>query len=159
MTEPSELDPATVWRLEQELDRVREQRRVLAAQLGGEDPADPDVGDRGDGALQLEGQDELSRLDRRIEEVERLLADPSALESLSGLADGTIVTVRFPDGDEATLRVVTIPEQAPSADQDTVVTASSPLGQALVGRQAGDTIRYAGPDGELQAEVVALRTP
>jgi transcription elongation GreA/GreB family factor len=39
------------------------------------------------------------------------------------------------------------------------VTAGSPLGEALVGRGAGDTITYAGPDGELQAEVVALHAP
>jgi transcription elongation GreA/GreB family factor len=36
------------------------------------------------------------------------------------------------------------------------VTVSSPLGQALVGRRAGDTVSYRGPDGDLQAEVVAV---
>ena len=42
-------------------------------------------------------------MDRRIDELERLLADPAALETPAGLADGTTVTLRFPDGDEATL--------------------------------------------------------
>ena len=45
------------------------------------------------------------------------------------------------------------------AGSDDVVTAGSPLGQALIGQIAGDTITYAGPDGELQAQVVALRAP
>jgi transcription elongation factor GreA len=146
-------------RLEQELAQAREQRHRLAVQLGGEDPENPDTGDRGDDANELEGLDDLARMDRRIEELERLLADPAALDTPAGLADGTTVTLRFADGDESTFRVVAVPEQAPPDAQHDVVTAASPLGQALVGRAAGDTITYAGPDGELQAQVVALRAP
>ena len=48
MSEPTELNTATRDRLEQELAQAREQRRTLAAQLGGEDPDNPDTGDRGD---------------------------------------------------------------------------------------------------------------
>jgi transcription elongation factor GreA len=152
MAEPSE-------NLEQELAQAREQRRELAEQLAGEDPDSPDVGDRGDASVQLEGQADLARMDQRIEELERLLADPDALDTPPGLPDGTLVTLRFPGGDEATLRVVAIPEQAPAGDQDDVVTADSPLGKALVGQRAGETITYAGPDGQLEAEVVAVRRP
>jgi transcription elongation GreA/GreB family factor len=159
MSEPTELNTAARDRLEQELAQAREQRRTLAAQLGGEDPDNPDTGDRGDDANELEGLDDLARMDRRIDELERLLADPTALETPAGLADGTTVTLRFPDGDEATYRVVAVPEQAPADDRDDVLTASSPIGQALAGRGAGDTITYAGPDGELSAEVVALQAP
>ena len=159
MTEPTELSAEARDRLEQELAQAREQRRQLARQLAGEDPDNPDLGDRGDAAVELEGQADLSRMDQRIDELERLLAGPGVLDTPPGLPDGTVVTLRFPEGDEATLRVVTIPEQAPADDEDDVVTASSPLGQALIGQSAGDTITYAGPDGELQAEVVALHTP
>lgn len=159
MNEPTGLSAEARHRIEQELARAREQRRGLAAQLAGEDPQDPDVHDRGDAAVQLEGQADLARMGRRIEELERLLAGPGALDSPPGLADGTVVTLRFPDGDEATFRVVTIPEQARADDQDEVLTAGSPLGQALVGRSTGDTITYQGPDGDLRAEVVALRMP
>lgn len=153
------LSDGTRERLEQELARVREQRQRLAAQLGGEDPEDADLGDRGDEAVQLEGLADLSRMDQRVTELERLLADPDALDTPAGLADGTTVTLRFAGGDEATFRIVAIPEQAPADDQDEVVTAGSPLGQALVGHGPGDTISYQGPDGELRAEVVALSAP
>lgn len=159
MAEPNGPGETARDRLEQELAQVREQRRRLADQLGGEDPDDPDPGDRGDEAVRLEGLDDLARLDRRIGEIERLIADPGASGTPAGLADGTVVRLRFPDGDEATFRIVAIPEQAPPDGQDEVVTAGSPLGQALVGRRAGDTITYRGPDGELRAEVVALRAP
>ena len=144
-------------RLEKELARVREQRHRRAVELGGEDPEDADLGDGGDEAVALEGLDDLARMDRRIGELERLLADPDALDTPPGLPDGTEVTVRFPDGDVATFRIVAVPEAAaPGAD---VVTAASPLGRALVGRQAGDAITYQGPDGELHAEVVAVHAP
>ena len=147
------LSAATRARLEQELAEVREQRNRVAGQVGGEDPADPDPGDEADGAVQLEELDDLSRINRRIAEIEKqLAAEPDATSGL----DGTRVTLRFPDGQEATYLIVAIPEEAPADEQDDVVTADSPLGQALVGRSAGDTVTYEGPDGELQAEVVSL---
>jgi transcription elongation GreA/GreB family factor len=152
-------DDTTRDRLSQELTQVREQRQRLAAELGGEDPADRDLGDRGDEAVQLQGLDDLARLDRRVTEIERLLAQPDAPNTEPSLPDGTRVTLRFPDGDVATIRIVTIPEQAPADEQHDVVTTASPLGQALVGRTAGDSITYGGPDGDLQAEVIELRVP
>ena len=155
----TELGTAARERLEQELDRAREQRHRMAAELGGEDPHDADLGNRGDEAFHLEGLDDLSRADQRIDELERLLAGPGALDTPPGLTDGTVVTLRFPDGDEATYRIVAIPEQGAADDQDDVVTADSPLGRALVGWGAGDTVIYQAPDGQLQADVVAVQAP
>jgi transcription elongation GreA/GreB family factor len=157
MAEPTRSEPsaATRERLEQELARVREQRDRLAVQLGGEDPVDADLGDRGDEAVQLQGLDDLARMDRRIREIERLLAGQDVSGTAPGLADGTVVTLRFPDGDVSTYRIVAIPEDG----GDDVVTAGSPLGQALVGRNVGDRISYRGPDGDLHAEVVDLAPP
>ena len=51
----TELGTGARERLEQELDRAREQRHRMAAELGGEDPHDADLGGRGDEAFQLEG--------------------------------------------------------------------------------------------------------
>lgn len=154
MSEASEPNPAA--RLEQELDRLRDERRTLAASLGGEDPSEQDVGDSGDQAQQLVGEDDLARIDRRIREVQQVIADLGAADEQPGVADGTVVTLRFPGGDVTTFRVVTIVEEAGT---DEVVTADSPLGQALAGRKAGDTLVYPGPDGELEAEVVDLKPP
>ena len=90
----------------------------------------------------------------RTERLQQELAQ--AREQRDRLAvDGTVVTLRFPDGDVATYRIVAIPEE----NGDDVVTAGSPLGQALVGRGVGDAISYQGPDGELHAEVVSVRAP
>jgi transcription elongation factor GreA len=158
----SEWTAATRARLEQELARVRDERRDLATSLAGEDPEDPPGGDSGDQADLLERADDLARMDRRITEIGHLLVGSRpgvAPGDPPGPEDGTAVTLRFADGTVATFRVVTITEQVPEDQQDEMLTADSPLGRALAGRHVGDTITYSIPNGEAQAEVVAMQPP
>jgi transcription elongation GreA/GreB family factor len=152
----SEPNAAARARLEEERARLQTERRRLAADLGGEDPRDPDVGDRGDQAQILEGADDLARIDQRLREIDHLIAELDETQPQDGLVDGTLVTLRFPDGDVTTLRVAAVAEEA---GPDEVVTADSPLGHALAGHRPGDTVSYQGPDGELQAQLVDLRPP
>jgi transcription elongation factor GreA len=157
----SEWTAATRARLEQELDRVRDERRELATSLAGEDPKDPTGGDSGDQADLLARADDLARMDRRITEIGHLLVGswPGAEEDLHGPEDGTVVTLRFADGTVSTFRVVAITEEVPEDRRDEVLTVDSPLGRALAGRCVGDTITYGVPDSEAQAEVVAMQPP
>jgi transcription elongation GreA/GreB family factor len=154
---PSGSDVATRGRLERELAELRGQRRAVAARLGGEDPEDRAVGDRGDQAVALEGLDELARLDRRITEIDHKIAGLDGPHAGSGLPEGTVVTLRFPDGDVSTYRIVALPEQLPEDEQDQVLTADSPLALALAGCRAGDTVSYQSPDGDSHAEVLAVQ--
>jgi transcription elongation GreA/GreB family factor len=112
------------------------------------------VEDRGDQAQRLERADELARISARVREITDVLAGRVKASSIDALPEGAQVTVRFSDGSTDTMRVVTIPED--SAD---MLTRDSPLGRALVGAQPGDRITYAGPDGTLVAEVVAIQPP
>jgi len=65
---------------------------------------------------------------------------------------GSRVRIRDIDGD-ATFRIVE-PESADAvADR---VSALSPLGSALLGRRAGDEVRFRAPGGVLVATVVAV---
>jgi transcription elongation factor GreA len=158
----SEWTAATRARLEQELARVRDERRDLATSLAGEDPEDPTGGDSGDQADLLERADDLARMDRRITEIGHLLVGSrpgAAPENSQGPEDGTVVTLRFADGTVSTFQVVAITEQVPEDQQDEMLTADSPLGRALAGRHVGDTITYSIPNGEAQAEVVAMQPP
>ena len=75
------------------------------------------------------------------------------------LPNGTAVKLRWPDGEEVDMLVVNCIEETPAGAEDTTLTADSPLGLALFGRKAGETITYRTPRGELQVELLAIEQP
>ena len=143
-------------RLERELAQLREQRRELAADLSDDDR----VGDRADQAVLLEQADDLAQMDGRIQEIIELLARAGwADERPGGVLDGTLVTLRFADGTVETLQAVLVADEVPDDEGAQVFTVDSPLGLALAGCQAGDTVSYPTPEGEMRAEVLAIVPP
>jgi transcription elongation factor GreA len=154
----SELTELTRKHLREELDALREQRGELGPL------SDDEVGDRGDAAEQLRRADDAARIDARIAEINRLMASGSAspgpgIEPDDGLPDGSTVTLRFDDGATVTLRAAALPEAVPDAERDDSLSLDSPLGRALAGASAGDTVSYETPGGERRAEVVTIEPP
>jgi transcription elongation factor GreA len=146
----SPLSAQARQRLEQELAKLRVQHRVLDEALSDTDG----VEDRGDQAQRLELADELARMSARIREITDVLAGRVKPDFPNVLPEGTQVTIRFRDGSTDTMRVVTVPD-----DTTETLTRDSPLGRALVGAQAGDTITYPGPDGRVVADVITIERP
>jgi transcription elongation factor GreA len=143
-------------RLEHELAALRERRDRFAAEVRTRDP----VGDQADNADALRLDDEIAALDDRIAELSDLLSGATTRERRGrGVPDGTTVTLRFGDGDVQTLHVVAVTEQIPFGQEDSTVTADSPLGLALAGHRSGDTIRYPAPAGEVEAHIISLEPP
>ncbi|MFH8342457.1 GreA/GreB family elongation factor [Streptomyces sp. AM6-12] len=136
--------------LEQELADLREERRMVAGTL----KDDPDVGDQADQADELQRVDQLDRLDRRIADITERLheADQAGPARTDVVGVGSAVTVRFANGSVETL---SIGEGAEALDQN-LVTEDSPLGRALLGRRAGDSVRYDTPDGPASAVVESI---
>ncbi|GAB2995783.1 hypothetical protein GCM10017788_56850 [Amycolatopsis acidiphila] len=153
------LSDGTRARLEQELRTLRDRRDELTADARALDT----TGDRGDNADPLREDDEIARVEDRIAELSRLLAAGpgagSAGGAEAGVPDGTTATLRFGDGTEQALQVVAITEEIPPGREDTTITTDSPLGLALAGHQAGDTISYSTPAGEAQAYLVSIEFP
>jgi transcription elongation factor GreA len=155
-----ELTEQTRQHLREELDVLREQRDELGPL------SDEVAGDGADSAEQLRRADDAARIDVRITEINRLLAggspvpgagtDPDAADSLP---DGSAVTLRFDDGTTATLRAAAFPEAIPDSERDDSLSLDSPLGRALAGTSAGDTVSYDTPAGERRAEVVKIEPP
>ena len=143
-------------RLESELADLRRRREQLHAELEADAQA---VGDRGDAAEALQRAEDLGGLDEQISRLTWLLAGGSS--TVEGqLPNGTAVTLRFPDDEEdITMRVVNFIEETPAGAEDTTLTADSPLGLALFGRKAGETITYRTPRGELQVKLLAIEMP
>jgi transcription elongation factor GreA len=146
----SQLSAQARQRLERELAELRVQHRVLDEALSDTDG----VEDRGDQAQRLELADDLARMSARIREITDVLAGRVKPDSPAVLPEGTQVIIRFSDGSTDTLRVVTVPD-----DTTDTLTRDSPLGRALVGAQAGDTITYSGPDGRVVADVITIERP
>jgi transcription elongation factor GreA len=146
------LDPAAREGIQQELATLRDRREELAAEVRSRDP----VGDQADSAFALRLGDELAALDDRIASLSELLARGRTGE---GVPDGTRVTLRFGGGTEQTMMVVAVTEEIPAGQEDSMITAHSPLGTALAGHGPGDTITYRAPAGEVQAHIVAMDLP
>ncbi|MFI6849297.1 GreA/GreB family elongation factor [Kitasatospora sp. NBC_00085] len=136
--------------LERELAALRTDREKVADTLrGGEE-----VGDRADQADELQRATEVDRLDARIAEINGRLRQAAVAgpPSTDAVGVGSTVTVRFADGTEITLQI----GQVAGALDRTLVTTDSPLGRALIGRRAGDTVSYEAPGGRTTAVVLSL---
>lgn len=140
--------------LTEELEVLRSRRREFADGLDSNDFP----GDRADQADAIERLSELQSIERRIDEVNRLLADGIGADppSRSGeVSVGSVVTLRYADGTTDVLRVGAVVE----ADDASVVTADSPLGVALLGRSAGQDVDWSTPAGQREARVVEVSQP
>ncbi|MET8625918.1 GreA/GreB family elongation factor [Kitasatospora sp. NPDC004669] len=147
---PEPISAEGLRAVREELAQLRMERGEVAATLRGEDP----VGDRADAADELQRASEVTRLDRRIAELEGRLreAEAAGAPSTEVVGVGSTVTVRFGDGAEETVEISEVAEER----ELTLVTYDSPLGKALLGRHAGDTVNYETPGGAASAVVLSV---
>jgi transcription elongation factor GreA len=145
--EPTGLSDEAHERISAELDRIRERRDRLEAEVRNDRGA---VSDHADAADAIQRADELASLDERIIELDRLLRTGPLPNGTDTLPFGTEVTLRFPDGAVIKMQVITVIEETPVGGEAEALTAGSPLGLALVGRQAGETVTYTTPQGQNQ---------
>ncbi|MFD5322323.1 GreA/GreB family elongation factor [Streptomyces sp. NPDC127092] len=147
---PEPISADALRALRQELAELRAERRAVAATLRDDNP----VGDRADDADELRRADDLDRLDREIAGIEARLDEGAAAPAPSAaeVGVGSTVTVRFEDGGESTVHLGELAD----ADDPALVTSDSPLGSALLGRRAGDTVTYRTPGGPMSAVVVSV---
>jgi transcription elongation factor GreA len=153
-TEPAD---AAQNALAAELDRLRQRRDRLEIEVKNDRGM---IGDHGDAAEAIQRAEELVVLGERINELDRRLrAGPSQSNGSETLPGGTEVTLRFSDGEVVTMHVISIVEETPAGREAETLTARSPLGQALAGRQPGETVTYSTPQGENQVELIAVKLP
>ena len=149
------LSAAARKRLEAELATLREDRDRFAASINDNANVVGDVADRADVLTQF---DELDRVDARIEEVLVALARPVRPVDPAGdrVGIGVPVTIRHADGAS---EVIVVDDLLEDDGEATLVTPRSPLGRAMLGRAAGETVTYHAPSGEVRVEVEAIERP
>jgi transcription elongation factor GreA len=114
-------------------------------------------GDAGDNTQYLETQRELALLEARIASIERTLANAEIVEATSSkegkVGLGSCVKVKDDEGEEATYNLVGSAEANPRKG---LISYESPVGHALLGRSAGDTVSVETPAGVRQLTIVSV---
>jgi len=152
--EPVHLSQQAYERLQEELEsRSGVRRKEISASL----ERAREHGDIRENADYDAAKNEQAHNEARIRQLDEMLRTAVVVESAAGdvVAPGTIVELRM-EGDEAptSYLVGSIEERHDSFD---VVSASSPLGQALLGHGPGEVVSYEAPRRTFQVEIVSVR--
>jgi transcription elongation factor GreA len=154
-TEPTKLTRATHERLVAELEDLTTRGRVEIAQQIEAARALGDLSENGDYHAAKDAQ---GKMETRIRQLQAMLKRVEIVDE-TGSDDGSVslgstVTLRY-EGDEEddtqTFFVGSIEERQGDLP---VISPSSPLGQVLIGRAAGDAVEYEAPGGMLKVHIV-----
>jgi transcription elongation factor GreA len=151
---PARLTPETYTRLQAELEDLTTRGRVEIAHAIEAARALGDLSENGDYHA---AKDTQGKMESRIRQLQALLKHAQVVEG--GTADGTVdhgtvVTLRYAGTDDSQdFFLGSIEERRGDMP---VVSPSSPLGRALMGKSAGDTVAYQAPGGTLTVEVVKV---
>jgi transcription elongation factor GreA len=101
---------------------------------------------------------EQAMVENRIAELKSIFGNAHILDDTTIPIDhvglGSKVMVNDPEfGDEFEVRVVTSVEANPSKD---LISNESPMGTALLGHHAGDTVEFETPDGKKSFKIVSI---
>ncbi|MGH9082156.1 MAG: transcription elongation factor GreA [Acidimicrobiales bacterium] len=152
-TGPTRLTPETHARLQAEVEDLTTRGRVEIAQAIEAARALGDLSENGDYHA---AKDSQGKMEARIRQLQALLKDAEVVEADPGgdtVETGSVVTLRYEGDEEQAFFVGSIEERRGDM---AVVSPSAPLGQALIGRGAGDTVEYQAPGGVLRVEIVKV---
>ncbi len=153
MADVHSLSPEAHSRLQAELGRLTGEGRIdIARKI----ETARELGDLSENGDYHAAKDEQGKMEARIRQLEALLLDAVVVEG--GAGDGTarvgsVVTVRFGDGDTDTYLVGSIEERG--GDHE-VVSPKSPLGAALLGKPAGSSVSYGANGNDISVEIVSI---
>jgi transcription elongation factor GreA len=144
-------------RLTAELEDLTTRGRVEIARAIESARALGDLSENGDYHAAKDAQGKMeSRIRHLTQLLKTAVVEEGARESDGTVATGSTVTLRYAGDaeDETTEFFVGSIEEQPG--DLTVVSPQSPLGQAVLGHVAGDTVEYAAPGGNLVVEIVEV---
>jgi transcription elongation factor GreA len=138
-------------RLQRELVELRGPRRdEIAARLRHA----IQQGDLSENADYTSAKEDQAFLEGRIQELETILREATIVDgpvATGEVSIGTTVVVEEEGAPPETYVLVGIKEADPRAGK---ISHESPIGQALMGKRAGDTVTVATPDGQLRLRVL-----
>jgi transcription elongation factor GreA len=155
--EPARLTRQTYDRLQAELEDLTTRGRVEIAQAIETARALGDLSENGDYHA---AKDSQGKMESRIRQLQALLKTAQVVEDAgrgNGTVDhGVIVTLRYEGDDEDDTQAFFVGSIEERQGELPVVSPSAPLGQALIGKSAGETVEYQAPGGTLRVEIVKV---
>jgi transcription elongation factor GreA len=155
-TPPARLTAQGIARLQDELARLKQVRRLEVAERIRR-ARDEAHGDSADSAGYHEAKNELALIERRITDLERLLSHVEVLAETSQphseVALGTQVEACDGDGEREIYVIVDAAEAAPRLGR---ISHISPVGRALLGRRPGDEVGVETPNGVRYLTILAV---
>jgi transcription elongation factor GreA len=149
----TQLSQDAYERLQAELEDLKTRGRVEIARAIEAARALGDLSENGDYHA---AKDSQGKMEARIRQLEAMLKTAVIVEaSGDAVAAGTVVGIRY-EGDEEVEQYLigSIEERRPDVE---VMSPSSPLGSALLGKRVGDVVEYEVPSGaRLKVEVVSI---
>lgn len=142
--------------LQEELQRLKGEERMKAVRAIEEARAHGDLSENAeyDAAKNAQGM-----LEGRIRDIEGKLATAQVIDitSLTGEKVMFGATVRLSDCDNGDERVLTIVGEDQSNVDAGLISYSSPLARALIGKSVDDTVRVRLPAGEKEYEILEVQ--
>ncbi len=149
------LSPEAFERLRAEREDLVTRGRVDIARAIEAARALGDLSENGDYHAAKDAQ---GKMEARIRQLDQLLAQAQILDEGSASSDavaaGSVVSLRY-EGDDDVERFLIGSIEERRADVS-VISPSSPLGQALLGRKPGEVVEYEAPGGRLRVQIVEL---
>ncbi|HET7481686.1 MAG TPA: transcription elongation factor GreA [Actinomycetota bacterium] len=115
-------------------------------------------GDLSENAEYHAAKEEQGQKEARIRQIRQMLESAELVDDQVDdniVRPGKLVTIRHPGEDPETYFLGLREEKGGDYD---VLTPDSPLGQALIGRSAGETVVAKVPAGDLKVELVEVKT-
>jgi len=148
------LTPEGLEKLKAELEQLFVVRRP---QIAEQIQKAKELGGTVDNAEYDDAKNEQAFVEGRILTLEKMIKNAVIIEedeSKSGLVKlGSKVTVRSEDGSEEFYTVVGSAEADPSQNK---ISNESPVGSAIIGKKAGNTVKVKTPAGEIKLKIVEV---
>jgi transcription elongation factor GreA len=141
-------------RLKQELEQLRGPgRQDLAKRLR----SAIQMGDLSENADYHKAKEDQAFMEGRIQELEYLLKNATVVENDGAKMDrvdiGARVTIQEEDDPPETFQLVGVKEADPSKGR---ISHESPIGQALMGKRAGDEVVVTTPNGSIKLKILVI---
>jgi transcription elongation factor GreA len=116
-------------------------------------------GDLSENAEYHAAKDQQGLQEARVRQIKEMLENAEIIHTKDDgvIKPGKLVTLRYEEDEEPETYLLGLREERGGTHD--ILTPESPIGQALVGHIAGETLVAKVPAGDLKIEIVAVETP